>query len=162
MTKKFVIDLDVCRDCDVCSAQCGYHYHSGANDGVARLREVAGFELACRRCEAHSCVEACPSEALEAQPNGVLKRYNMRCTGCLSCGHACPFGNVVAAALQFRDAFCDLCAGTEDIPLCVLTCDRKALRLEEVPEGQAGMHVLGDRLVVKSTVWEKKEPVKAK
>jgi Fe-S-cluster-containing hydrogenase component 2 len=162
MSKMFVIDLDLCRDCGVCTAQCGYHYHGGANSGVARLREVVGFELACRRCEAHSCVEACPNEALEVQTGGVLKRYNMRCTGCFSCGHACPFGNIVAAALQFRDAVCDLCAGADGAPECVLTCEKKALRVEGVAEGQEDLCVLGDRLAVKCRVWRKKEPVKAK
>jgi Fe-S-cluster-containing hydrogenase component 2 len=158
MSERLVIDLDACRDCVECTAQCTYPYHTGA-PGVARLRELAAFELACRQCKVRSCVEACPNDALEEQENGVLKRYNMRCTGCLSCSHACAFGNIIPAALQFRDAACDYCAGRADgQPECARTCPEKAIVVEEVADGQAGVYLLGDSLGVRATVWQKKEP----
>ena len=159
MSRRLVIDLDVCRDCDECPAECDYPFHY-ENRGVARLRELAAFELACRRCEERSCVNACPNDALEEQESGFLKRYNMLCTGCLSCAHACPFGNIIPAAFQFRDSKCDFCAGDlERTPACVTSCDKKALWVEDVAEGAEGLYLLGDNLAVRSHIWQKKEPV---
>ena len=59
-------------------------YHPD-NDGVLSLREFATYAVICRQCELANCVEACPKEALEQQPDGTLKRYNLRCIACRSC-----------------------------------------------------------------------------
>jgi Fe-S-cluster-containing dehydrogenase component len=129
------------------------------NDGVARLREIAAFELTCRRCDVRSCATACPNDALEIQEDGCLKRYNMRCTGCLSCSHACPFGNIIPAALQFYDNHCDFCArGGVSEPLCVATCPYDAVRMEEVSADEENLHVVSEMLAVRSLVWTKEEP----
>lgn len=157
MGKRLVIQLEVCRDCEECTATCSYPYHE-ANSGVARLLELVAQELACRRCEEPSCVVACPNEALEQQADGIIRRYNMRCTGCLSCSLACPFGNIIPAALQFRDSMCDFCAGRPDqTPECVRSCPLHAITIEEVPPGQPDVHVLGENLAVKSILWQKVE-----
>jgi len=159
MSKRLVIDLDVCRDCGECTAGCSYPYHPD-NNGVARLRELAAQELICRKCETRACVEACPNEALEERPDGVLVRHNMRCTGCLSCSIACPFGTIVPAALQFHDMMCDFCAGRVDgTPECVATCPLEAIAFEELPAEVPDLHLLGEHLAVRLTVWQKVEPV---
>ncbi len=162
MARMLVIDLDRCRACETCVAKCSYPYH-GANDGIARLRETASFEITCRRCEVRSCVTACPKEALELLDSGVLRRWNMRCTGCLSCSQACPFGNIVPAAFQFHDNVCDFCAGrSESEPLCVVTCPYGAVAFEEVAPESKEVHPVGERLAVKGVVWQKKEAAEAK
>jgi Fe-S-cluster-containing hydrogenase component 2 len=162
MSEKLVINLDLCRDCAVCTAACAYPYHP-SNNGVARLRELAAQELVCRRCEARSCVEACPNEALEQQADGALRRWNMRCTGCLSCSHACPFGTIIPAATQFRDSACDFCAGLEGkVPACAATCPLHAISLEEAPADAPGLHLLGENLAVRTTIWQKTEPARAR
>jgi Fe-S-cluster-containing hydrogenase component 2 len=158
MEQRLVIKLGTCRECGECAATCSYPYHLD-NDGVARLRELAAQELLCRKCETRSCVEACPKDALEEREDGVLHRYNMRCTGCLSCSLACPFGTVVPAALEFRDSACDLCADRKDgLPECAVTCPYDAITLEEVDEETPGLHLLGENLAVRSSVWQKAEP----
>jgi len=162
MSERLVIDLDVCRDCPDCTAACGYPYHP-ENNGVARLRELAAQELICRRCEARSCVEACPNEALEEQADGVLRRWNMRCTGCLSCSHACPFGTIIPAALQFRDSACDFCAGLSGAePACIASCPLHAITRQELPAEAEGLYPLGEHLSVRSAIWHKSEPAGAK
>jgi len=159
--KRLTINLDKCRDCAECKAACDYLYHP-SNCGVARLRELAAQELVCRRCEARSCVLACPNEALEAVDD-VLKRHNMRCTGCLSCSLACPFGTLIPAALQFRDSMCDLCAGREGgTPACVTTCPEKAVAVAEVAAAETDVHVLSENLAVRCKVWQKIEPAGTK
>jgi len=161
MSSRLVVDLDKCRDCDECTAACTYPYH-GDNNGIARLREVAAFEITCRRCDARLCVEACPTEALQEREGGVLKRHNMRCTGCLSCALACPFGNVIPAALQFRDMACDFCAGRDGgSPECVSSCPLEALTVEDVSDEGENVHVLSDDLAVRAKAWQKIEVAQA-
>ena len=158
MSKRLVIELDTCRECPECTATCSYPYHA-PNDGIAKLLELAAHEVACRRCEARSCVDACPNEALEADEDGVLRRYNMRCTGCLSCSVACPFGNILPAALQFDDNASDFCAGRHDgVPDCVSTCPLAALAYEEDPAEAPDLHLVGDHLAVRAAVWQRMEP----
>jgi len=160
MAERLMIDLDVCRDCADCVAVCSYPYHP-SNDGVAHLRELAAQEVICRRCEQRACVDACPNDALEEQADATLKRYNMRCTGCLSCSVACPFGTIIPAALQFRDSACDLCAGRADgLPDCAASCPLHAISVAEVPDDAEGVYVLGENLAVKTTAWQKAEAPK--
>ena len=162
MAERLVIDLDRCLDCRECTASCSYPFHY-PNNGIACLRELAAKELACRRCETHPCVLACPSEAVEAGEDGELKRYNMRCTGCLSCSVACPFGTLIPAALEFRDSFCDFCATRGDgEPECARTCPEGAVFMAELTPGETGVHLVGDHLAVRSTVWQKIEPAESK
>ena len=108
MAKRIVIDLDVLRKEPDASVRCVYFYHP-QNDGVATLREIAAFEHYCRKCELASCVEACPRSALERDERGVIVRHNLRCTGCMSCARACPFGTILEAALRFHAGYLSAC-----------------------------------------------------
>jgi len=162
MSERLTINLDLCRDCGQCMASCSYPHHD-PNDGVARLRELVAQELTCRRCEARSCVLACPKEALEEDAEGIVRRHNMRCTGCLSCSMACPFGTLIPAALQFRDSMCDLCAGRDGgLPECARTCPENAITVEQISGEQDDLHLLGRNLAVRSVVWSKTEPAESK
>lgn len=159
MSKRLVIDLDKCNECPECTAECSYPYHQD-NQGIARLREAATQELLCRRCEVRVCVEMCPNDALHKREDGMLQRHNMRCTGCFTCTLACPFGNLMPAALQFRDNRCDFCAGrTDEVPLCVQSCTVGAVTVEEVSPDDPDIHLLGENLAVRSKVWQKIELV---
>lgn len=156
MSRRLVIDMDVCRDCAECTASCSYPHHPD-NNGIARLRELVAQEFVCRQCELRSCVEACPQDALEKDTEGVLRRYNMRCTGCLSCSVACPFGTLIPAALQFRDSMCDYCAGrVNGAPECVESCPENAISFADVGE-EPELHLLGENLAARATVWQKTE-----
>jgi len=106
--KKLVLNLDICSACPQCVVGCSYYYHH-SNRGIDRLRELAAYALVCRRCEYGTCVQACPVEALERDARGVLERHQMRCIGCRSCAHACPFGTIYAELLPYQLSGCDLC-----------------------------------------------------
>jgi Fe-S-cluster-containing hydrogenase component 2 len=162
MGRRLTISLDVCRDCAECVAACTYPYHP-SNRGIARLRELAAQELTCRKCDLQSCVVACPYEALERRQDGILHRYNMRCTACLSCSYACPFGNLIPAALEFRDSMCDFCAGRgHEVPACVPTCPYSAIALEEPVADAPNVYLLGEHVAVRATLWHKVEPAQTK
>ena len=156
MDKRIIVDLDACTNCEECTAECGYLYHPD-NVGVAWLREMAAYELTCRQCEQRSCVTACPNDAIEQLDDGMLKRHNLRCTGCQSCNLACPFGTLVPAAFLFRGAMCDFCQGKDiETPLCVSSCPEHAIAYE-TPAPASEIHMVGDHLAVRARKWAKKD-----
>ncbi|MCX6356598.1 MAG: 4Fe-4S binding protein [Candidatus Aureabacteria bacterium] len=153
--KRLVLNLDRCSACPECVIHCSYYYHPG-NRGIDRLRELATYALVCRRCEYGTCVQACPVEALERDSTGMLERYSMRCIGCKSCAHACPFGTIYLDLLPYALSGCDLCADRagEIAPLCVRTCPYGALEYREAVEDPGkGIYCLDNRLAVVSHQW---------
>ncbi len=159
MSKKLVIDLDVCRDSDNYELEGSYSPHN-ANQGIIRLRELATYELVCRRCEERSCVLACPVEALEANEDGILSRYNLRCMGCKSCLHACPFGTLLNDVIAFTVSGCDMCPQlqADEAPVCVTSCSNAAVSFEEIPDSlPKDMYLIGDRFAVRSKHWKRVE-----
>ena len=87
MTKRVVVDLDVMRRNPDEEFRCVYLYHP-LNKGVATLRELAAFEMFCRKCELACCIESCPKGALEKDESGVVRRRLFQCIGCWS--HTSP------------------------------------------------------------------------
>ena len=159
MNTKLIIDLDLCRECEECTVACSYPYHPD-NNGVAWLRELAAYELVCRRCRQRSCVAACANEALEETEDALVKRYNMRCVGCMSCVSACPFGVIVPAAFLFRGTMCDYCEDREvEAPPCVPSCPKQAVTFGPVPEGkEESVTEVNARFAVRGQMWQKEEP----
>ncbi len=159
MSKRLVIDLDRCDQCDRCGVVCSYFYRPQSKDhGILALRERATFDLICRRCEEPSCVDACLFNALERQSDGVLKRHNLRCVSCKLCVHACPFGTIYPDMVPFYVTPCDYCLGAgESEPPCARSCGRGALAYREVDPEEPRLHVLDDRLAVLSAKWIKRE-----
>ncbi len=159
MSKRLVIDLDRCDQCDRCGVVCSYFYRPQSKDhGVLALRERATFELICRRCEEASCVDACLFNALERQSDGVLKRHNLRCVSCKLCVHACPFGTIYPDMVPFYVTPCDYCLGAgESEPPCARSCGRGALAYREVDPEEPRLHILDDHLAALSAKWIKRE-----
>jgi len=168
MSHRIVVDLDALRKNPDCKAECSYPYRKApfhAADapvaGPAWLKQKAAFELFCRRCDEHPCVNACPNDALEQLDDGLIKRYNFRCTQCNSCMIACPFGTIVPTALVYRDTMCDLCVGRDDpAPLCAQTCTCGTFTWQDVPDEpeDAELHVINERLAVRTKAFTKIEP----
>ncbi|MBN1270233.1 MAG: 4Fe-4S ferredoxin [Kiritimatiellae bacterium] len=158
MGKRLVIDLNKCAACEKCEVKCSYFYRPKATDhGVLTLRELANFAIFCRRCEHASCVSACKFEALERQPDGLLKRYNLRCVSCKCCSQACPFGTILPDTVPFYITNCDFCVGRQgEAPPCVISCVNKAIEYREVEESvKEGVFIVNDWLAVRSPKWEK-------
>ena len=159
MSKRLVIDLDICDQCDRCGVTCSYFYRPRASDnGVLALRERATFQLICRRCEEPSCIDACPYNALERQSDGVLKRHNLRCVSCKLCVHACPFGTIYPDMVPFYVTPCNFCLGPIEVePPCARSCSLGALAYREVDPDEPQLHIIDDHLAVRSPKWIKRE-----
>lgn len=162
MALRVVVNLDQLRENPACKAECSYPYRKPENPaGPAWLKQAAAFEVFCRRCDDHPCATACPHDALERLEDGKMARYNLRCTQCNSCLVACPFGTIVPTALVYRDTMCDLCAGRDDpAPLCCQTCEDGVFTWQDVPDEPEDpeLHVIGDRLAVRTKAFTKTEP----
>ena len=159
MTKRLFIDLYKCDGCDTCRVKCAYLYRPNATDhGILKIRELATFLVMCRRCEDPSCAKSCRFQALERQPTGIMKRYNMRCVSCKCCCHGCPFGVIYEETVPFYDTHCDFCLALEGKePPCTVSCERGAIEFKEVEESPKDeIYVLSDRLAVRAPRWDKK------
>jgi len=100
------------------------------------------FPIQCRHCEDATCLKACPSGALQRDPEkGNVFIDQAKCRGCWMCVMTCPFGAVVPSA-AFKVAIkCDACVHMEE-PACVASCPTGAL----VYGDEAGYEkVLADR-----------------
>lgn len=160
MKKKIFIDLEICRKCPECKAECGYFYHK-AGKGFKSLYEYATYSAICRQCEQGLCVASCPKDALEKQKDGMLKRYNARCVSCKSCVLACPFGTIVPELVPYIDVKCDFCIGQSDKqPQCVKSCPEHAVKFIEIEADETkDLYAAGEHLIVHARAWNK-EPVK--
>ncbi|GAB4232540.1 MAG: hypothetical protein Kow00109_05070 [Acidobacteriota bacterium] len=158
---RLLLDLDRCTAgaCGECRVECDFFYHPG-NQGVLLLRELATYQVVCRRCEHPHCVEACPTGALEQGEDRVLVRHLNLCVACRSCSHACPYGTIFPDLLSYHAANCDLCAGRTNgrEPLCVRSCPEGALMLppEDWREDEKIVAV-GDLLLVRSRHWRREK-----
>lgn len=161
MKTRFLIDLDICSQiCPECVVACSYFYHP-SNNGIYSLREYLTYLLICRRCEKPHCVQACPQNALERQADGILKRYYMRCIGCQSCAHACPYGTIYPELVPYINHKCDLCLDRRDQqgePACIGTCPYGALSVSDAEPNEAKhMYAIDEHLIVHSTHWSREK-----
>lgn len=175
--KKLFIDLVqlLPQRAQMAKIQCEYMYHTH-NRGEYSLLEAVEFSLYCRQCRESHCVKACPREALERQPNNLMKRYNMRCIGCRSCVLSCPFGTIFPEVINYVTSKCDYCLNQlndnpDYVPLCVKTAPEGTLRMVDyslpedsrsAPQGgpkNTGVSefLVGDYLLVKTPNWRFKE-----
>ena len=162
MAKRLFIDLEICRKCEECEVACSYFYHP-FNDGVLYLREIGEFAATCRHCEEAPCVNACPTDALEKQENGVVKRYNLRCVACKTCCFACPFGTILPEVIPYAVSRCDFCIDRleeGEVPVCVGGCEKDAIQFGDFePDFKAHRFLVGEHLVVHTVPWKKEEYV---
>ena len=149
VSKRVVLDLDLCIECRSCAAACYYGHSKILGVHFAEIGPAL-LPMVCRQCEDPACVEVCPAGSMHRGPSGIVQRAIFSCRGCGSCARACPFGVISLEPSRNQIAKCDLCAertqeGLE--PLCVHVCPTGALRfVEEQPTGAGDVMLIGGRL----------------
>jgi len=158
--KRLFVDLEKLNKCGEVTAKCSYYYNA-KKSGITRLREIGEFIYICRHCEEAPCVNACPKEALERQPDGIIKRFTMRCISCKSCSIACPFGTIPLDTIPYITSQCDACINrSEKEPICVNTCSiPEAVKFIEIEESEKDdIHLVGKYVAVHAKEWKKYHP----
>ena len=131
------LDLNRCIYCRACEVACEREHGGVSRIFVTLLDWTEPVPVACRHCEKHPCVEACPVDAIEATDEGAVIIHTNKCISCGLCVIACPFGVVeLDKAGKIADK-CDLCAhrladGRQ--PACVLTCPTRCIQYGEFEE----------------------------
>lgn len=162
MSKRILIDLMKCRECEKCIVECDYSLHP-KNNGVIGLHEMAVFNFTCRRCEDAPCIEVCPAEALERTSEGIVERAVNLCVSCKSCIAACPFGTLMNHFFEVRKSICDYCHFDEHtLSLkCVDTCPHGALSFtNQEPDEASYIFEMNKHVLVKEYAWEKIKEIK--
>ena len=165
MNKSLFIDLDfINQNWKKLNIKCSYPYHFN-NNGILQLREWLAFQIVCRKCEEHPCINACRYEALErVEETGIIRRNNCLCVSCKSCAVACPFGTIHMEIIPFLTFTCDLCQGRlkeGEQPLCVQTGDG-AIKYGEFKEDRENNVFKIGEVFVKVTPWKRELPQEEK
>ncbi|MFC1995716.1 4Fe-4S dicluster domain-containing protein [Chloroflexota bacterium] len=50
--------------------------------------------MQCRHCSKPACVKACPEDAIIQRADGIVLYIGERCSSCLICTEACPYGAI--------------------------------------------------------------------
>lgn len=168
-----LVDVEKCQGCISCMLACSLVHDGVHNPSFARIQILQdSFKkfpddltiAQCRQCKTPACVDACPEEALFANPDfGHVRMVDTeKCTGCGACFDACPYTPArlsVGADKAFDKALesrkCDLCAnapyhwderggGPTGLQACVEICPVGAIAFTaELPlqDGDTGYKV---------------------
>ncbi|NTU88722.1 MAG: 4Fe-4S dicluster domain-containing protein [Actinobacteria bacterium] len=148
-----LVDSKKCSGCMSCMLACSLMHHGQTNLSLSRIQIVQDSTEAypndlhiyqCHQCPFPSCVEACPTGAMHADPKtGVRTVDDEKCIGCERCINACPYtpSRVQWNPIDKHAQKCDLCTNTpnwnnkeEGMLACVEACSTRALELtKEIP-----------------------------
>lgn len=97
-----VIDLKKCIGCYGCQIFCkaenatppGVHWSRLLVYEIGNYPHVKKIPLPvlCMHCDEPPCVDVCPTGASVKRTDGIVTIDNKKCTGCLNCVVACPYG----------------------------------------------------------------------
>jgi protein NrfC len=173
-----LVDIKKCQGCASCMLACSLVHEGVESQSLSRIQVIQNsFEAyphdvtieQCRQCVDPLCVEACPTDALKADPRfGNIRMVDRSlCIGCGECVEACPYtpGRSMMVSDENFDGDdkarkCDLCANTpfhwdaagggpDGKQACVEVCPVGAIKFtREIPfqDGDGGYKVnLRDR-----------------
>lgn len=122
----------ICSGCETCQLMCSLEHAGAFNPLKARIRVVplslgVTVPVTCQQCEEPWCRKACPENAIVPHRSLSIPVVDeKKCTGCMRCLGACPFGIMSFDGEKKKALKCDLCGGN---PACVRYCPSKVLVL---------------------------------
>ena len=126
----------ICSGCETCQLMCSLQNAGAFNPKKSRIKVVPlsvgiTIPVTCQQCEEPWCQRACPEKAIVPHKKMNLVVVDERkCTGCMACIGACPYGIMVYDPENKKALKCDLCGGD---PSCVQYCPSKVLVLADHP-----------------------------
>jgi carbon-monoxide dehydrogenase iron sulfur subunit len=145
--KQLIVDERLCSGCRACQVACVAAHEGVFGVSTARIHVVKVEPLGidrpevCRQCEPASCIDACPTGALEwDEATGAVSVDVGSCIACGACVEACPFGMAALHPMEDVAIICDLCGGE---PACVRRCATGAIRFAAVGPAEGSQHKAG-------------------
>ncbi len=168
-----LVDIRKCQGCVSCMLACSLVHEGVESLSLSRIQimqnsfEAYPHDVAveqCRQCVEPACVEACPVDALESNPEiGNVRMIDRdKCIGCGACVEACPYSPSRTLLVsdenfggELKARKCDLCANTpyhwdeagggpDGKQACVAICPVGAIKFtREIPvqEGDGGYKI---------------------
>ena len=146
--KTIWVDRNRCLGCKTCELQCAVERNSLSRAlheavcedplPIARVGVYGSskhpFPLQCRHCEQATCLAACPSGAMQRDPEqGLISIDQNKCRGCWMCVMTCPFGAIIPSRASHVAMKCDACMHMDE-PACVAGCPAHALKYGDEAE----------------------------
>ncbi len=142
----FEVNLDACSGCKACVVAChnlnGLEEHEtwrsvGAlHGGTTQLPVLQHVTTACHHCLEPACLDGCPVEAYEKDPQtGIVRHLDDQCIGCQYCILKCPYDVPKYSPSKGIVRKCDMCSSrlaVGEAPACVQACPSSAIRITVV------------------------------
>ncbi len=136
-----LMDASRCIGCFTCEVACKMEHDFPAETHPIRGIMVGPLDQSgalvltfhpttCFHCDQPSCVQACPTGAMQKRADGIVFSDLQLCIGCQTCAVACPFGVPQLNPQTGKIAKCDGCKDRVDQamwPVCALKCPTGAL-----------------------------------
>jgi Fe-S-cluster-containing dehydrogenase component len=133
---RFFLDSTRCIGCNACvqaCSECDTHrgYSMIQLDILDRAESPQTAPVICMHCDAPTCAEVCPADAIKRTADGVVQTARKpRCIACNNCVLACPFGVPKMNTDIKLMMKCDLCYDRTSVgkkPMCATVCPSQAL-----------------------------------
>lgn len=163
MGKRILIDLTkfrACKETGSCDKPqaAGVLFGFPEAEGLKTIRELAVFQVVCRKCEDAPCIEVCPCEALDKTDEGYISRAINLCISCKSCVTICPFGTLMTDFFRFKthtDEYFDL-NDDNDTERFISSCPEGSVEIVETGANeQENIYELNEKILIKDIPWDK-------
>ncbi|HEY6930968.1 MAG TPA: 4Fe-4S dicluster domain-containing protein [Thermoanaerobaculia bacterium] len=133
---EFFVDPARCIGCNACVQACSEcDTHKGYSmiqlDILDRESSPQTIPVVCMHCDAPTCAEVCPADAIKRTADGVVQSARKpRCIACNNCVLACPFGVPKMNTGMNLMMKCDMCYDRTSVgkkPMCASVCPSQAL-----------------------------------
>jgi len=135
-SSEFFVDPGRCIGCNACVQACSEcDTHKGYSmiqlDILDRESSPQTIPVVCMHCDAPTCAEVCPADAIKRTADGVVQSARKpRCIACNNCVLACPFGVPKMNTGMHLMMKCDMCYDRTSVgkkPMCASVCPSQAL-----------------------------------